>query len=270
MTRKVDTIIDKIKQYKLKEIKSDRLKKSIGDLEQEAKSADPVRDFHKSLLNASKIGYGLIGEIKKASPSKGLIRKNFDPSKIATQYKSGGANCLSVLTDQPSFKGSKDYLRIVRKSTTLPILRKDFFYDPYQVVESRALGADCILIILASVSDVQAEELEHTAFSWGMNAILEVHNEQELERAKKLSSKLIGVNNRDLKTFKTTLDTTRQLAKKIPKDRITISESGLKNSKDLANLATFGVRCFLIGESIMREKDVTAATRSFIRMQHKG
>ena len=259
-----ETILDKIKAYKLEEIATDKAAKPIETIEAEAKSAPPVRGFSSALHTAIREGYGLIAEVKKASPSKGLIREDFDPAALASAYAEGGAACLSILTDSPSFQGSKDYLVQARGACDLPILRKDFMYDPYQVAEARALGADCILIILASVSDVQAAELEAVASDWGMDALIEVHDVAELERAGLLKSDLIGINNRNLKTFETTLDTTRSLSKLTPADRLIVSESGLSTPDDLADIARYGVRCFLIGESLMRQDDVSAATRTLL------
>lgn len=259
-----ETILDKIKAYKLEEIAADKVAKPIEMIEAEAKSAAPVRGFSSALRTAIRDGYGLIAEVKKASPSKGLIRDDFDPTSLASAYAEGGAACLSILTDTPSFQGSKDFLVQARSACDLPILRKDFMYDPYQVAEARGLGADCILIILASVSDVQAAELEAAARDWGMDALIEVHDAAELERASLLKSDLIGINNRNLKTFETTLDTTRTLSKLTPADRLIVSESGLSTPDDLADIARYGVRCFLIGESLMRQDDVSAATRTLL------
>jgi indole-3-glycerol phosphate synthase len=258
------TILDRIKTYKLEEIATRKAARPLAEIEEAARAAPAPRGFAKALSMAAGSGYGLIAEIKKASPSKGLIRADFDPPALARAYQDGGATCLSVLTDGPSFQGADDFLLLASEATTLPCLRKDFLYDPWQVAESRALRADCILLIMASLSDDQAAELEAAAIHWGMDVLIEVHDRAELERATLLKSPLLGINNRNLHSFEVTLDTTRDLARRVPEERLIVSESGLYTPADLADLAQYGARCFLIGEALMRQDDVAAATRAIL------
>ncbi len=258
-------ILKKIAAYKREEIARAKLNRPVMQIEAEARLAAPVRPFCEAL--EARIASGipaLIAEIKKASPSKGLIRAEFDPPALARAYEAGGAACLSVLTDQPSFRGEAAFLKAARDATALSVLRKDFMLDLYQVPESRAMGADCILIIMACTEDALAADLIESARDYGMDALIEVHSEEELDRALRLDARIIGINNRDLSTFETSLETTERLAARIPPDRLIVSESGIFTRSDLERLTAAGASAFLVGESLMRQEDVTAATRALL------
>ncbi|MBL0966358.1 indole-3-glycerol phosphate synthase TrpC [Blastomonas sp. UPD001] len=256
--------LEEICEVKRQEVARRKTLMSQAELDRRAAAATAPRGFARALLEKSREGFGLIAEIKRASPSKGLIRADFDPAAHAADYQAGGAACLSVLTDEPYFQGHDDYLVVARAACALPCLRKDFMVDVWQVAESRALGADAVLIIVAALDDATMAEIESAAIDHGMDVLVEVHDDAEMERALKLRSPLIGINNRDLRSFVTDIATTERLVGMIPEGRIAVSESGINSHADCTRLSGHGVRCFLVGESLMRQPDVTIATRQLL------
>jgi len=258
-------VLQRILAEKRRAVAAAQAARNFVEVAQDAARAPPVRGFAAALERAQATGgYALIAEIKRASPSRGLIRADFEPPALAKAYAMGGATCLSVLTDAPFFQGSAEHLRAARAAVDLPVLRKDFIIDPYQVAEARAMGADCILLIMAALSDAEAATLEMAAHLRGMDVLVEVHDAEELARACRLKTQLVGINNRNLKTLQVDLGVTEELARRLPPGRLLVSESGLSTAADLARMARAGARAFLVGDSLMRQQDVAAATRALL------
>ncbi len=257
----MNNVLSEICDVKREHIAAQKLLRSENELINAIRHLSPTRGFKQALLNQKT---SLIAEIKKASPSKGVIRTDFDPVNLAISYQAGGAACLSILTDVPYFQGDDSYLMAARNAVKLPVLRKDFMLDSYQIAESRMLGADCVLLIMAALSDSRAKELEQAAQGFGMDVLIEVHDEAELKRALTLKSHLIGINNRDLKTLEVDLNTSERLVKSIPAGYVTVCESGISTYSDILRMKNVGINCFLVGESLMRQNDVTLATKKLL------
>lgn len=260
-------VLKKICDSKLLHIAKSKKMRSQQDLELLAKQAPPLRNFYSALdaaVEDVQMGIALIAELKKASPSKGLIRPHFDPTMLAHAYENGGATCLSVLTDSKFFMGADRYLMQVKRATSLPVLRKDFILDPYQIAETRMLGGDCILLIMAALSVKQAKELKGEAATWGLAVLVEVHNEQELENAIEIGAELIGINNRNLKTLEVDLNNTKRLLPRVPQSSNVVCESGINNHQDILNMKREGVYRFLVGESLMRQDNISVATHELL------